>query len=161
MLLGFLYNPLDWLRLNGSVNFFQFKLDGEFNGENYSQENTSWFSRFSSKVTLPLKIDWQTNASYRGAADEVQGRREGILTIDSALSKEIFNDNATISVNMRDIFNGGVRDQFTRTEFFEQDTRFQWRRGQRLTVSFIYRFNQQKKRQQERGGGEDYDEGEF
>ncbi len=160
--LGFLYNPADWLRLNGSVNFFQFKLDGEFNGVDYSQENTSWFSRFSSKVTLPWKIDWQTNAFYRGAQDEVQGSRDGILNIDVALSKELFNDNATIAVNVRDIFNGSIRRQTTSTEFFEQSSEFQWRQGQRVNVSFIYRFNQQKKRQERRGDDEDYEgEGEF
>ncbi|MCP9200687.1 TonB-dependent receptor family protein [Gramella sp. GC03-9] len=161
--IGALYNPTDWLRLNGSVNFFQFKLDGEFNGVDYSQENTSWFGRFSSKVTLPWKIDWQTNAFYRGASDEVQGRQDGILSVDMALSKELFNDNATISVNVRDIFNGRRRSSYTRTDFFEQDSEFQWRQGQNVNVSFIYRFNQQKKRQERRGEDQDFDDegGEF
>lgn len=160
---GFLYNPAEWLRLNGSVNFFQFKLDGEFNGVDYSQENTSWFGRFSSKVTLPWKIDWQTNAFYRGATDEVQGRQDGILSVDVAFSKELFNDNATISLNMRDIFNGRKRSSFTRTDFFEQDSEFQWRQGQSVNVSLIYRFNQQKKRQERRGEDQDFDDegGEF
>ncbi|MUP45527.1 TonB-dependent receptor [Gramella sp. BOM4] len=160
---GALYNPTDWLRLNGSVNFFQFKLDGEFNGVDYSQENTSWFGRFSSKVTLPWKIDWQTNAFYRGASDEVQGRQDGILSVDMALSKELFNDNATLSVNVRDIFNGRRRSSYTRTDFFEQDSEFQWRQGQNVNISFIYRFNQQKKRQERRGDDQDYDDegGEF
>ncbi len=160
---GFLYNPAEWLRLNGSVNFFQFNLDGEFNGVDYSQENTSWFGRFSSKVTLPWKIDWQTNAFYRGASDEVQGRQDGILSVDVALSKELFNDNATISVNMRDIFNGRRRSSYTRTDFFEQDSEFQWRQGQSVNVSFIYRFNQQKRRQERRGEDQDFDDegGEF
>ncbi|CAL66775.1 outer membrane beta-barrel family protein [Christiangramia forsetii] len=159
--LGFLYNPADWLRLNGSVNVFRFKLDGEFNGTDYSQDNSSWFGRFSSKVTLPLKIDWQTNLFYRGPSDEIQGTQEGILNVDLAFSKEILNEKATLSLNVRDIFNGRKRNSFTTTEFFEQDSEFQWRQGQSVNVSFIYRFNQQKQRQQRNGGNEDYDEGEF
>ena len=159
--LGFLYNPADWLRLNGSVNVFRFKLDGEFNGTDYSQDNSSWFGRFSSKVTLPLKIDWQTNLFYRGPSDEIQGTQEGILNVDLAFSKEILNDKATLSLNVRDIFNGRKRTSFTTTEFFEQDSEFQWRQGQSVNVSFIYRFNQKKQRQQRRGGEEDFDEGEF
>ncbi|HBU78526.1 MAG TPA: TonB-dependent receptor, partial [Muricauda sp.] len=86
---GMLYNPTKWLRLNGSVNFFRFSLDGEFNGVDYSQSNNSWFGRFSSKVTLPWKIDWQTNAFYRGASDDIQGRSDGILSIDLAFSKDL------------------------------------------------------------------------
>ncbi|MDR5590422.1 TonB-dependent receptor domain-containing protein [Christiangramia sediminicola] len=160
--LGFLYNPADWLRLNGSFNYFRFKLDGEFNGDDLSTDNTSWFARFSSKVTLPLKIDWQTNAFYRGPSDEIQGTQDGILSIDLAFSKEILNDNATIAVNVSDILNGRRRSSFTSTEFFEQESEFQWRQGQAVNLSFIYRFNQKKQRQQRRdGGNEDYDEGEF
>ncbi|MGA9589301.1 MAG: TonB-dependent receptor, partial [Salegentibacter sp.] len=51
--LGLLYNPEKWLRLNGSFNFFQFETQGDFAGKSYDAKNTSWFARFSSKVTLP------------------------------------------------------------------------------------------------------------
>ncbi|MCB7480415.1 TonB-dependent receptor domain-containing protein [Christiangramia sediminis] len=160
--LGFLYNPAEWLRLNGSFNYFRFKLDGEFNGNDLSTDNTSWFARFSSKVTLPAKIDWQTNAFYRGPSEEIQGTQDGILSIDVALSKEILNEKATIALNVSDILNGRRRASQTTTEFFEQDSEFQWRQGQAVNVSFIYRFNQQKQRQQRReGGNEDFEEGEF
>ncbi|MDT0647748.1 TonB-dependent receptor [Zunongwangia sp. F260] len=160
--IGILYNPAEWLRLNGSFNYFRFKLDGEFNGTDYSQENTSYFGRFSSKVTLPLGIDWQTNAFYRGPSDEVQGTQEGILSIDVALSKEILNEQATISFNVRDLLNSRKRSSYTLTENFEQDSNFQWRQRQ-FNVSFIYRFNQQKRQQQRENGenGNDGEEGEF
>ena len=144
--LGLLYNPAKWLRLNGSVNFFQFDINGEYNGINYSQKNTSWFARFSSKVTLPASIDWQTNAFYRGASEDIQGRNDGILSIDLALSKDIFNENATISVNARDLLNSRKRKGTTITDRFEQYSEFQWRQRQ-VNVSLIYRFNQQKNQQ--------------
>ncbi|MDT0687777.1 outer membrane beta-barrel family protein [Autumnicola psychrophila] len=158
--IGILYNPADWLRLNGSFNYFRFKLDGEFNGTDYSQENTSYFGRFSSKVTLPLGIDWQTNAFYRGPSDEVQGTQEGILSIDLAVSKEILNEQATISFNVRDLLNSRKRSSYTLTENFEQDSQFQWRQRQ-FNVSFIYRFNQQKRQQQRESEDNGNDEGEF
>jgi hypothetical protein len=157
--LGFLYNPADWLRLNGSVNVFRFKLDGEFNGTDYSQDNSSWFGRFSSKVTLPLKIDWQTNLFYRGPSDEIQGTQEGILNVDLAFSKEILNERATLSLNVRDIFNGRKRNSSTTTEFFSQESEFQWRQGQSVNVSFIYRFNQQKREQRRNDSDQDFEEG--
>ena len=157
--LGFLYNPADWLRFNGSVNVFRFKLDGEFNGTDYSQDNSSWFGRFSSKVTLPLKIDWQTNLFYRGPSDEIQGTQEGILNVDLAFSKEILNERATLSLNVRDIFNGRKRNSSTTTEFFSQESEFQWRQGQSVNVSFIYRFNQQKREQRRNDSDQDFEEG--
>lgn len=157
---GILYNPNKWLRLNTSFNFFQFETEGEFNGVDYGAKNTSWFARFSSKITLPAKIDWQTNMNYRGAVQNAQTKTEGIYSIDLAFSKEIFKDNATISLNVRDLLNSRKRRSFTTTEFFNRDSEFQWRQRQ-VTLSLIYRFNQQKKRQQnQRGdnsGGDDFE----
>lgn len=157
--IGALYNPTDWLRLNTSLNFFKYETEGEFNERSYDAESTSWFARFSSKVTLPAKIDWQTNAFYRGASEGVQGNREGFLSLDLALSKDIFNDNATISLNVRDLLDSRKRESLTTTETFERNSEFQWRKGQNFTVSLIYRFNQQKREQRRNNdrGGEDMD----
>ena len=159
---GILYNPARWLRLNGSFNFFQFETEGEFNGRNYDAKNTSWFGRFSSKVTLPAKIEWQTNAFYMGPSDNVQGRREGMFSIDLALSKEIFNENATLSFNVRDLLNSRKMQSFTSTEFFDRDSEFQWRQRS-FTVSLLYRFNQQKREQNRRNrqNNMDDDNGDF
>lgn len=155
--LGILYNPFQWWRLNGSVNYFNFKLDGEFNGVDYSQENSSWFARMSSKITLPGKIDWQTNAFYRGASQEIQGSSDGILSVDLAFSKDIFNDNATISANVSDLFNSRKRMGYTFTDDINQYSEFQWRQRQ-INVSLMYRFNQQKNEQRRRNQGSDFDD---
>ncbi|MGY5846779.1 TonB-dependent receptor domain-containing protein [Salegentibacter sp. HM20] len=161
--LGLLYNPAKWLRLNGSFNFFQFNTSGEFNGVDYGAKNTSYFGRFSSKVSLPAKIEWQTNAFYRGPQENAQTKTEGIFSIDLALSKDILNDNATLSLNVRDLLNSRKRNSFTNTEFFNRESEFQWRVRQ-ITVSLIYRFNQQKREQDRRrrnGGDGDMDDEGF
>ncbi|MBB3122848.1 outer membrane receptor protein involved in Fe transport [Mesoflavibacter sabulilitoris] len=143
--LGVLFNPEKWLRLNSSINFFQFNTEGEFNGVDYSAKNTSWFARFSSKVTLPAKIDWQTNAFYRGARSDAQSDTDGIFSMDLAFSKEIFKDKATLSLNVRDVFNSRKRNSVTTTATERVTSEFQWRQRQ-ITLSMIYRFNQKKDR---------------
>jgi hypothetical protein len=156
---GILYNPEKWLRINTSFNFFQFETDGEFNGIDYSAKNSSWFGRFSSKVTLPSKIDWQTNAFYRAARQNAQGRSRGLFSLDLAFSKDIFKNNATISLNVRDLLNSNKWNSITTTEFFTREGEFQWRQRQ-INLSLIYRINQQKKRQNnQRGerGDEDFE----
>lgn len=151
--MGILYNPARWLRLNGSFNFFQFKTEGEFNGIDYGAENTSWFTRFSSKVTLPGKLEWQTNAFYRGPQENAITKTKGIFSLDLAFSKDIFNENATISFNVRDLLNSRARDQFTITDRFTQQSEFQWR-VRSFNLSMVYRFNQQKRDQNRRNRGE-------
>jgi len=159
--LGLLYNPANWLRLNGSFNYFRFKTEGDYDGRSYDAENNSWFARFSSKVTLPANIDWQTNAFYRGEFEGVQGTQEGILSLDLAFSKEIFKEKATLSLNVRDLLNSRKRDSYTLTDTYERDSEFQWREGQNITLSLIYRFNQKKQRQSRRGDEDNFDEGEY
>ena len=155
---GVLYNPTKWLRFNGSFNFFRFSTEGEFNGIDYGAENTSWFTRASVKVTLPAKIDWQTNAFYRGPTNNAQTENEGILSFNVAMSKDLFKDNATIAFNVSDLFNSRKRMSFTQTDTFTSDSEFQWRERS-FNLSFTYRFNQKKQRQRGRNGGGFDDEG--
>ncbi|TXD82950.1 TonB-dependent receptor [Subsaximicrobium wynnwilliamsii] len=157
--LGILYNPKKWLRLNSSINFFQFKTEGEFNGIDYGAKNTSWFARFSGKVTLPGNIDWQTNAFYRGAEEGAQTRTEGLFSMDLAISKEVLKNKATVSLNVRDVFNSRIRNQFTTTEFFQRYSESQWRQRQ-VTLSLLYRFNM-KKEKSRNGSRENGNEFEF
>ncbi|WP_149275571.1 TonB-dependent receptor domain-containing protein [Pareuzebyella sediminis] len=148
---GILYNPKKWLRLNSSFNIFKFSKDGAFNGVDYGVDNTSWFARFSSKVTLPEKIEWQTNAFYGGPRQNAQTESKGIFSLNLAFSKDILKDNGTISLNVSDVFNSRKRQSFTETEFFTSRSEFQWRQ-RTFTFSFMYRFNQPKERGRGRGG---------
>src|SRR5690554_987754 len=156
---GLMYYPARWISLNGSFNYFLFKTDGIHNNINYGVENSSYFGRFSSKIKLPAKIEWQTNAFYRGPRTNAQTRTKGMASIDMAVSKEMFNDNATLTFNVSDLLNTRKRSSFTETPFFNSDSEFQWR-PRTFTLSFIYRFNQQKKNmRQQRNGGMDDDGG--
>jgi len=155
--LGIMYSPEKWLRLNSSFNFFQFETEGDFNGVDYGAKNTSWYARFSSKVTLPLAIDWQTSAFYRGARQQAQSDTEGIFSLDLAFSKEILNKKATISLNVRDLLNSRKYQSVTTTDFYSSYSEFQWRQRQ-INLSFIYRFNQMlnnKERSNRGNGGDD------
>lgn len=158
---GMLYNPTKWLRLNSSFNFYRFDSEGKFNDVEYGTEDVSWFARFSSKVSLPAKIDWQTNAFYRGPRNNAQTESKGIFSLNLAFSKDIFNEKGTLSLNVDDLFNSRKRNSYTETEFFTSRSEFQWRQRQ-ITLSFMYRFNQSKKRNGEGRGGDGGDgDGEF
>ncbi len=155
-----LYNPKKWLRLNGSFNFFKFKKEGFFNDVDYGADNTSWFARFSSKVSLPAKIDWQTNAFYRGPSQNAQTENKGIFSLDLAFSKDVLDDKATVSLGVRDLLNSRKRRSFTETPFFTSESEFQWRERQ-FTASFIYRFNQKKSERNNQRNNGGNDDGEF
>lgn len=166
---GVLYNPYRWWRMNGSFNFFQFNSKGSFEGVDFGAKNVSWFARFSSRVSLPAKIDWQTNMFYRGPSENAQTRTQGIFSLDLAFSKDIINDNATVSLNVSDLLNSRKRISNTVGSGFTSYSESQWRERQ-ITFNFIYRFNEQKQRRDRDsrrrnndngGGGMDDFEGGF
>ncbi|MFT5981846.1 MAG: hypothetical protein ACI9RM_000270 [Ulvibacter sp.] len=149
---GLLYNPKEWLRFNGSFNFFKFVTEGAFNNIDYGNEDTSWFANGSVKVTLPGKIDWQTNGRYRGPRNNSQTSSEGIFSLDLALSKDIIDDNGTLAFNVSDLLNSRKRRSLTETDTFISGSEFQWRERQ-FRLTFTYRFNEKKKRERFGGNG--------
>ena len=152
--MGLISNPTEWLRVNSSINYFKFLSDGSFNGTDFGTENESFFARLSTKVDLPYKIQWQTNGFFRGPRQNAQTETESILSLNLAFSKDLFDERATVSLNVRDLFNSRVRDRITNTEEFKSVSEFQWRERQ-ITLNFVYRFNQQKEEQRRNRNADD------
>jgi len=155
--LGILYNPKKWLRFNLSANAFLFETDGSFNGRDFGASNFSFFTRGSAKVSLPYKIDWQTNIFYRGPSNNAQTDTQGFLFTNLAFSKDILNDNATLTFNVSDVFNSSKRQSLTTTDSFTSDSEFQFR-VRSFNLAFTYRFNQKKKRERGSRGGDGDDD---
>lgn len=169
------YNVSKKVRLSASFNYFKFKTDAftyTYTAANGNQVTTnldevnesSWFARFNSRITLPAKIQWQTRILYRGPQANAQTDREGIFVTNLSFSKDLFKDKATLVLNVSDLFNSRMRQSTTYFNNRENPTRisegdFQWRERQ-ISLNFTYRFNQKKKRQRTRrefdGGGEEF-----
>ena len=153
------YSPSRKWRINGNFNLFKSVTKGDFEGENFDADNTSWFIRMNNKVTLPGEIDWQTRIFYRGPSENAQNKSEGILSTNLAFSKDLFKEKASLALSVSDVFNTRKRKSETFTPTFVGTSEFQWRERS-FNLSFTYRFNQKKKRQQQRGdnNGEDGEE---
>jgi len=159
--LNLTYSPSRKWRINGNLNAFQNSIKGDFNGQNFDADNFSWFARLSNKLTLPAKVDWQTTAFYRGPSENAQTKREGLISVNMAFSKDLFKEKASLTFNVSDLFNSRKRQSVSTTDTFITDGEFQWRERS-FTLSFTYRFNQKKKRQRSRGnfnGGNEEFEG--
>src|SRR5690606_22830563 len=103
------YNPYRWWRLNGSFNLYRNETKGDYTycdlddslvSENCDNVSYSWFSRITSRVTLPYKIDSQTNVTYHAPQESAHGRSKGILHANLAFSKDILKDKATLTLNV-------------------------------------------------------------
>ena len=165
----FNYSPYKWWRLNMNTNFFYTKSEGEyaytdasnnFRNINLDAEAFTWFARLNSKVTLPGKVDWQTNLTYNAPEQTAQGKVFGIAAMNLAFSKDILKEKATVAFNISDVFNTRKRIfEANIPNFINSYSEVQWRVRQ-FTLSLTYRFNRaknEKERQPRRdseGGGE-------
>jgi outer membrane receptor protein involved in Fe transport len=160
------FRPFKAWNINSDFNLFNVTSDGDYTNlttnatQNFDFENTAFFIRLNQKITLPAKIDLQVNTNYRGPIQNVQTKSEGVFSMSLAASKDLFNERASLSLNFSDVFNSSISQRTTNLPgFLEQYSEFQWREPQ-VRVSFVYRFNEKKKREK-RGrndtGGEDYE----
>jgi outer membrane receptor for ferrienterochelin and colicins len=167
------YSPVKWWRLNSNFNFFKVETKGNYSyvnfagttiNQNFDNKANSWSTRLTSKITLPNKIDWQTNMTYNGAQSNAQGKVGGVFGMNLAFSKDVLKDKATVSFNVSDVFNSRKRIMDTNlVGIVDSHAEMQWRVRQ-FTLSFTYRFNKMKNEKEkpmkklspdnEGGGGE-------
>jgi outer membrane receptor for ferrienterochelin and colicins len=152
------YTPFKWWRLNSNFNLYNVKTTGENTYtdtqgnvvvQNLDNQANTWFARVSSKVTLPYKIDWQLNGTYNGEQKTAQGKNLDQFSMNTAFSKDILKDKATIAFNISDIFNSRIMRSYTYLQndaTLESQTSYgemQFRKRQ-FNLSFTYRFNKAK-----------------
>lgn len=164
------YSPYKWWKLNGNFNLFRNETQGIFtytdfnnnvNVQDFGNVATSWSSRITSKITLPYKIDWQTNASYNAPQTSAQGKSLGVFAANLAFSKDVLKDKGTLSFNISDVFNSRKRI----TENYLQGvvssySEMQWRQRQ-FSLSFTYRFNKPKNERERPRPNQNDNEGDF
>lgn len=147
------YSPYKWWKLNSNFNFFNIESKGDYTFTNlnsneitvnFDQKTTAWTAKLNSKVTLPSKIDWQTNMNYFGDQRTAQGKIIGFFSMNLGFSKDILKDKGTLAVNISDVFNSkkmkmealipGVADTYAERQ----------RSVRQFTLSFTYRINKAK-----------------
>ncbi len=164
------YSPFKWWKLNSNFNFFRNETQGDFTYidfknkevvQNFDNVATSWSTRLTSKITLPYKIDWQTNATYNGPQNNAQGRSLGVFGANLALSKDVLKDKGTLSFNISDVFNSRKRMMETFLPgVVSSYSEMQWRERQ-FTLSFTYRFNKAKNEREQPKRNQNDSEGDY
>ena len=160
------YKPFKVWNINSDFNVYDVTSKGNYTNtstnvtQNFDFKNTSYFIRLNQKITLPSAVDLQINTNYSGPSENAQTKSKGVFSLNIAASKDLFNEKASLSLNFSDVFNTRISQRKTIIpDFLEQYSEFQWREPQ-LRISFVYRFNQKKKKVnggRETNGGESFE----
>ena len=152
-----------WWNLNGSINFFKSNTVGDWNGRHYVTDSYNTFARLVAKFRFKKVCDFQITGRYMGPREEPLGYRDANYWCDFAASRDVLNRNATISLNIRDVFGSRQHGGESWGDNFWQYSESTWSTTT-VTLNFNYRINQQQKRRMPQppsgGGGDGYEGGE-
>ena len=162
------FSPYKWWKINTNFNIFNSNIAGDYSysllnsnvlaNDNFSRKSSNWFWKLNSRISLPYKIDWQTNGIYTAPQNTPQGQSLAVYTINLAFSKDVLKDKGTISLNVSDLFNSTKMIRQFNLPTVNSYTEMQ-RRERQINLSFTYRFNKKKvekerTRQDNEGGGD-------
>lgn len=167
------YTPIRNWRFSFNMNFYHFKTSGEYTYTSYlgttttqqfNTEANTWTARFTAKLPIIYKIDFQTNVMYSAPRKSAQSEVDGNLSATMALSREILKGKGNISLNVSDVFDSRKMIADTQTARVLTHSEMQWRKRQ-IMLNMTYRFGnmkgQQKERKQQQRTVEDAGEMEF
>ncbi len=164
------YSPYKWWRLNTNLNLFSVVTRGDYTytdfqnqlvTQNFDNDAFTWFARLNNKITLPYKVDWQTNVFYRGPQKNAQGKSLSMTNVSMALSKDVLKDKMTLALNVNNMFNTMKRRNETYIEDVTSSySEFMWRK-RTILFSLTYRFNRKKEADRGRREGGDDDGGDI
>ncbi len=130
------------LKLSASANIFRTRARGMYEGTLYRTDTNRFTSRLQLQWTLAEGLKLETSLRYYGPAKTIQGRRQSITYVNTALAKDFLDGKATLSINSEDLFNSR-RERFTLTDPAYVSRQEYWEPSG-LRVDFTYRIHQQK-----------------
>ncbi|MFT3746830.1 MAG: TonB-dependent receptor [Agriterribacter sp.] len=147
------YSPWNWWKIDGSFNFFRAITDGSNLDDEFKSDTYSWLFRLLSRTTVWKNTDIQLRGNYEAPQQTPQGRRKSLATLDFAVSKDIMKNNATLTLNIVDVFNSRKYRSVIEGSNFYIVSNSQGRMRQ-VNLTFNYRLRQAKKKIKESLQGE-------
>lgn len=159
----------DWWKANLSMNFYGSYQDGS--ALNYDETTSFNFdAKLNTTITLPKNFTIQLSGRYYAPRKTIQGRYYSRYDVDFAIRKSLWNKQANIGLNFRDVFDtrGGFGYAFT-DQYISFTKRHPYSRSVRLSFSYNFGKTANMKRNKVRpqqsngseysgGSGESYDE---
>ena len=137
------YRPYRWWNINATANVFGQHIEESDLTEGLNRSSSGYRLNLSSNKTVWNGMSVQVSGRYRSGFTVPQGEIDPFFNIDMAIRKNFLDNNLTISLNARDVFNTlsfnfkTVEDApIVRTRERNWDSRV-------FTVNATYRFGRQ------------------
>lgn len=127
------------LNFTTNVNLYQAKFDGDARFDIPTSSGFSWNANLTANLAVVKNLSVQVRGDYRAPEVMAQGKRNAMYGIDGGAKYDFPNKKASLSFNVRDVFNTRrwsmtTEDKFTIVDFERQ------MQGTMGNLTFSYRF---------------------
>ena len=147
-------NFFKWWKIDLSGNFYNYRLEGSLEEQNFDKQSFNWNTRLSNTFRLFAGNRIQLNSRYNSATVTAQGTRGDYWTADIAVSQEFWKKKMTGILQVRDMFGKVIREQTSSgIDFisYGQD----YNNAPQVSFTLNYRFNNYKSKKGQGGRGND------
>ena len=152
-------NFFGWLDLTSNLNAYQSVVDAGNLESGLQVNRLSGFLKETAQIKLPKDFSLQFNGEYRTRAsftpttnndpfagggggpsqNTAQGYTQSVWFVDASLRKDLWNNAASLTLSIQDIFGSRKFGSYTLTDFFSQETS-RLANPQTVRLNFSYRF---------------------
>jgi outer membrane receptor protein involved in Fe transport len=129
-----------WLMVNASISTFQYRINGELNGETIDRESNNLSGRLNATFKFTSNSRLQFQGFYRGPSTSIQGETKAMFFSDVSYRHDFFQKKLTATLSLRDPFGTGKFERESSGEDFYST--FKWEREPRVVMlTLSYKIN--------------------
>ncbi|WP_316746498.1 TonB-dependent receptor domain-containing protein [Pedobacter gandavensis] len=122
-----------------NANLYQSKIDGVPAFGIIENSGFTWNANLTNNIVLPYNVTLQIKGDYRARQVMAQGTRNAMYGVDAGAKYDFKNKKASLSLNVRDLFNTRAWSMTTSTANSVVDFR-RFMQGTMGSLTFSYRF---------------------
>ncbi len=149
-------------RVSLSGDVYDYRVTGQLEGQDFSNQSFNWGGRLSTDLTLASQTRFQLGARYESPRVSAQGRDAGRFMTDAAVRQHFFNRQLSLTFQVRDILGTGRFESEAEGKDFYSYFRFK-RQSPMFSLNLTWNFNNYRpeRRRQESDTEELEREGEY
>lgn len=142
-----------WLILNPIATVYDYRLTETTAGEEVNKQSTNWRGSLELAANLKSNTKLRLNGTYDSPTITVDGTREGIYYLGFSARQDLFDNNLSVTLNIRDMLDSRRMKGTSEGENFYSYNEMR-RKAPIVSLSISYKWNNYKR---QREGSENFD----
>jgi outer membrane cobalamin receptor len=104
------FDPTSWWHFDIMGNLYDYKQRGELYGRDYSSSSFNWNARLNNDFRITPSTRLQLRGMYNSPTVRARGERSGYFVTNLALRQNFFDNDLSITFQVRDVFGTMARE---------------------------------------------------